>query len=370
MPLGQTEGAPVVSTLRSTISEHASQVGLDAIRFAPAGASPHGQAFQRWIDAGFHGEMAYLSRDVAIRLDPRTRMPGAKTAVVVAMNHAHRRPADPGGLTGAVARYAWGRDYHNLFGKRIRRLVKRLRAAGMGAWGGVDTAPILERNWAWAAGAGFVGKNTLIIVPGTGSWLLLGVMFVDAPLAEPAAPPLGDHCGRCRRCLDVCPTDAFVEDRVLDARKCLSYWNIESRDLPPRPLRRSFGRWFFGCDRCQEVCPHNHHPPDADHPDLAPRHAWIDLPEVLATPDSALLDRFTGTPLRRPGAVGLKRNAAICLGNLGQPDAVEPLTRYGLVHPEPVVRAATVWALHQLGHPASVTDRHPLVQAELHAVNG
>lgn len=365
MPVRQTKGGPEVSTLRSTISAHAQHVGLDALEFAPVGITPHADAFQQWLNQGHHGDMTYLSRNVAVRVDPRARMPGAQTAVVVAMNHAHRRPPDPGGLTGAVARYAWGRDYHNILGKRVRRLVRRLRADGMGAWGGVDTAPVLERSWGWAAGAGFVGKNTLLIVPGTGSWMLLGVVFIDGVLDSPIAVPLGDHCGTCRRCLDICPTHAFTSDRVLDARRCLSYWNIESRDLAPAQIRAAQGRWFFGCDLCQEVCPHNHHPPDADHPDLQPRHAWVDLPQILATPDAALLERFTGTPLRRPGASGLKRNAAVCLGNLGNEAAIPALEQHGLIHPSPVVRAASVWALRQLGVSPTAEDPHPLVQAEL-----
>ncbi len=262
-----------------------------------------------------------------------------------------------------VARYAWGRDYHNLMGKRLRKLRRRLDAAGIRSWGGIDTAPILERPWATAAGLGFTGKHTLQIVPGQGSWLLLGILFVDAEV--PDDPPARGGCGTCTRCLEICPTDALPAPYELDARRCISYWTIEARGLPPETLRPGLGRWVFGCDLCQEVCPHNHHPPDPDEVDLEPRHAWLDLDGILAAPDPALIERFTGTPLRRPGAVGLKRNALLVLGNLGDDGAIDPIRRYGLIHASPVVRAASVWALARLGAPVPRHDPDPTVQAEI-----
>jgi len=262
-----------------------------------------------------------------------------------------------------VARYAWGRDYHNLVGKRLRRLARRLRDAGLRAWGGVDTAPIIERDWAQAAGLGFTGRNAVQILAGRSSFLFLGVLFIDVDVAPDR--PSDTHCGTCTRCLVGCPTDAFRGPRDLDARRCISYWTIESRGLAPRALRPGLGRWVFGCDVCQEVCPHNHDPDDPDEADLLPRHAWLDLDRILTTPDPALTERFTGTPLRRPGPAGLKRNAALVLGNLGHDGAVDALRSGGLVHADPVVRAATVWALQRLGAPLPRTDPDPRVRAEL-----
>jgi epoxyqueuosine reductase len=249
-------------------------------------------------------------------------------------------------------------------GKRLKKLRARLRERGIQSWGGVDTAPVVERAWSGVAGLGFIGKNNMAIWPGRTSWMFLAVLFVDVALRPDL--PLPDHCGSCRRCLDVCPTDAFVGPRQLDATRCIAYWTIEAKGLAPRALRSGFGRWVFGCDLCQEVCPHNHHPPDSDEQDLAPRHPWLDLDDLLQTPDAVLMARYIGTPLRRPGAAGLKRNAAIALANLADDGAVDVLRSHGLVHPAPVVRGAAIWALQRLGVRLSgLTDPDPLVRAEL-----
>ncbi len=353
---------------RHQVQRAAAAVGFDTLRFAAVEPTPHFSAFDAWIAAGKHGDMGYLARNLEVRADPRERLASARTAVVLALPHHHRRPPDPGGRTGLVARYAWGRDYHNLIGKRLKKLGRALRGEGLRVWGGVDTAPIIERSWAGAAGLGFTGKNCTQILVGTSSWLFLAVVFVDAEITPDL--PLSDHCGTCDRCLSVCPTMAFDGPRDLDASRCISYWTIESRGLPPRALRPGFGRWFFGCDLCQEVCPHNHDPPDPDCDDLLPRNAWIDLDSILSTPDEDLLERFTGTPLRRPRGPGLKRNAAIVLGNLGDDGAVDTLRTHGLTHAEPVVRAAAVWALDQLGAPPALSDPDPWVQSELRACRG
>lgn len=305
-----------------------------------------------------------MERGVDLRCDPSLRLPHARSVLVLATDHHANVPPDPGGLTGRVARYAWGRDYHNLIGKRLRKLRRALRERGIETWGGVDSAPILERAWAELAGLGYLGKNTMSIIPSRGSYYFLSVVFLDIEL--PADPPLTrSFCGSCTRCLVACPTQAFPSPHTLDATRCISYWTIEASHLAPRELRSSFGRWFFGCDRCQEVCPHNHRPPEGADPDLLPRNAWVDLPELLETPDEVLMERFTGTPLRRPKAVGLKRNALVVLANLGDPAGADSAS-HAMSHPDPTVRAAAVWALHHLA-PERVPDRDPsaVVQAEI-----
>ena len=352
--------------LRSAIVTAAHAVGFELVRLARVRPTPHADALDSWLAAGHHADMGWLPHGRDVRRDPRHRAPWARTAMILAVAHHHQRPPDPGGRTGLVARYAWGRDYHNVLGKRLRKLKRSLRELGLRTWGGVDTAPILERSWAAAAGVGFTGKHGLQIVPGTTSWMLLGVLFVDAEV-EPDAPVLADHCKACTRCLHGCPTSAFPAPFVLDARRCISYWTIEAAGLPPRELRPGFGRWVFGCDVCQEVCPHNHHPPPAEEPAFAPRHAWLDLDRLLASPDDALLTRFTGTPLRRPGAAGLKRNALIALGNLGDDGAVNGIRDHALPHPAPVVRAAAIWALDRLGATVPAHDPAPLVREEIRA---
>jgi len=352
---------------RPLVQRLAADLGFARVRFTAIGPTPDMERFDAWLAAGHDGEMGWLERGRDLRADPRVRLPEARSVVVLSVEHHHRRPPDPGGRTGLVARYAWGRDYHNLVGKRLRKLRRALSAHGIESWGGVDTAPILERAWAARAGLGHLGKNCVVFVPGRTSWLFLAVLFLDAP-CRPDAPIARDHCGTCTRCMDACPTDAFVGPRQLDSTRCIAYWTIEAKGLPPRALRSGFGRWIFGCDRCQEVCPHDHDPPDPDEDDLRPRHAWLDCDEVLRSEEDALMERFLGTPLRRPGAAGLKRNALLVLGNLGDPDA-SPTARQALAHPAPVVRAAAVWCLARLGDRAVLdhADPDPGVQAEVDA---
>jgi epoxyqueuosine reductase len=339
--------------------------GFAHVRFATVGPTSHGDDYLAWLDAGKHGEMSFLRTLLHERIDPRSRMPGAKTAIALGVEHHHRRPPDPGGRTGMVARYAWGRDYHNLVGKRLDKLKRAIRATGIICYAGLDTAPVMERSWANDAGLGFTGKNAMQILPGRTSWMLLAVIFINVAV-EPDRPLQRDHCGSCARCLPACPTNAFDGPRDLDARRCISYWTIEARTLAPPELRPGFGRWILGCDVCQEVCPHNHNPPDPDEDDFLPRNAWLDLDQLLHTPDQELRDRTIGTPLRRPGPVGLKRNALIALANLRDPGGLASI-ELGLQHAEPVVRAAAVWALRSLGEslPPGFSDDDPQVLAEL-----
>lgn len=350
---------------RALIEGLARGAGFHLVRFTHLRPTPHADALDRWLSQGNQAHMHWIGRGRGPRRDPRHRAPWARGVIALGVLHHHHRPDDPGGRTGMVARYAWGRDYHNLVGKRLRKLRRRLQEAGIRSWGGVDTAPILERPWAAAAGLGFTGKHTLQIRAGQGSWMLLGILFVDVEV--PSDPVAIGGCGTCTRCLDVCPTDALPAPYVLDARRCISYWTIEAPGLPPRALRPGLGRWVFGCDLCQEVCPHNHTPPEPDEPDLEPRHAWLDLDRILEAPDAALIERFTGTPLRRPGAVGLKRNALLVLANLGDDGAVDHVRAHGLTHGSAVVRAAAVWALRCLGAPLPHSDPDPGVQAEIDA---
>ncbi len=337
--------------MKELVLSLARDTGFDIARTTPAVVpSPRSEAFDAWIAAGRHAGLGWLETRRNTRVDVRHIFPEAKTALALAIRHPHRRPPDPGGRTGLVARYAWGRDYHNLVVRRLRKLRRRLAEHGIHSWGGVDAAPILERGWAEAAGVGASGKNSVVFEVGRGPWLLLAVLFVDVDL--PADPPVRrDACGSCTRCLTACPTDAFRGPRDLDASRCISYWTIESRDLPPEALRARFGRWVFGCDGCLEVCPHGHDPDDPDLDWLAPKHPYLDLDEVLASTDEALYARFEGCALRRPGPAGLKRNAAIVLGNLGDPDGAKALSDHGLRHRDPTVVEASRWALGRLHAP-------------------
>jgi epoxyqueuosine reductase len=331
------------------IRTQAASLGFDQVRFAdvdpPAGVG----AYDQFIAEGRQGEMGWMESSRAPRADPRLLLASAQSIVVLGMRYGHPRPPDPGGLTGAVASYAWGRDYHNLIGKRLRRLSRDLRAKipGFDAYCGVDSRPLIERAWAQRAGLGFLGKNALAILPGDSSYFFLAAMLVNIPL--PPDTPLGDHCGSCIRCINACPTDAFTAPGQLDARRCISYLTIEHRGHIAPQFREKLGRWVFGCDDCQSVCPHNPSTPHPAEDDFSPRpgHAWIDLEWVIQSTDDAINTHFQGSPIRRAGPSGLKRNAAIVLGNLGDP-AGRPALLTALDHPESVVSEAARWALDRI----------------------
>jgi epoxyqueuosine reductase len=337
------------SNIGAQIRARARHYGFTRVRFADA-SPPAGIAdLDQFLAEGRHAEMAYLERGRDARADPSTLLPGVQSVVVLGTDYAHPRPPDPGGLTGKVASYAWGRDYHNLVGKRLRKLVRDLRAEipGFDGYWGVDARPLMERAWAARAGLGFSGKNCMMIVPGQTSYLFLAAILVNVRLTPDA--PMGDHCGSCRRCIDVCPTGAFTAAGQLDARLCISYLTIEHRGAIPEALRPQLGRWVFGCEDCQEVCPHNPADPSSPEADFAPRpgHAWLDLEWVLQTSDEALVAHFMGSPIRRACPSSLKRNAAVVLGNLGDPAARTAL-KHALLHSDPQVQSHARWALDRL----------------------
>jgi epoxyqueuosine reductase len=334
------------------IRAEAARLGFSRLRFASLDPEPPGVAsYDDYVAKGFFAEMGWLATGREPRSNPRSILPSARSAVVLGVDYDFARRPDPGGLTGKVACYAWGRDYHNLVGRKVKKLCKTLRAAGIQTYGSVDDRPLLERAWAERAGIGFIGKNCLVITPGRGSTFFLAVILVSAAL-PPDLPraTATKHCGACTRCLVACPTQAFAAAGQLDARRCVSYLTIENQGPIPLELRRGLGRWLFGCDDCQEVCPHNHRPPPPEFADLAPRpgHDWVELDALLFEADEALEARLEGSPIRRPGAVGLKRNAAVVLGNLGD-RAARPALLHALDHPHPLVAEHARWALDQIG---------------------
>jgi epoxyqueuosine reductase len=335
---------------RDLLERLANDAGFLRLRVASVRHPPPGLAdFDRFLDEGRAADMAWLARGRPARADPNALLPGAASALVLGIDYAWQRPADPGGITGKVACYAWGRDYHAAIGKRLKKLCAALETAlpGERFYAGVDSRPILERAWAREAGLGFLGKNGCVLVPAETSYLFLAVVLTTAT-CEPDARTEADHCGRCRRCLVACPTGAFTGDREIDARRCISYHTIENRGTIPAELRPAFGRWVFGCDDCQEVCPHNGAPSELDR-DFAPRpgHAWLDLEWVLGTDDDAIAKHFEGSPIRRAHPFGLKRNACVVVGNIGD-RAARPALLRAAEHPNDVVREHARWALDRL----------------------
>jgi epoxyqueuosine reductase len=311
-------------------------LGFDLCGIAAFGPADTAAQFDAWLAAGYHGEMAYLAR--------RREVTGVTHAIVVALDYGGKEPDGP------VARYARGRDYHDVMLERLAELHRWLEAeVGRPVSGKayVDTGPILERDLARRAGLGWFGKNTMLIHPRLGSFFFLGVILVDLELTADA-PFEAEHCGTCTRCLDACPTQALVAPGVMDARRCISYLTIELKGAIPETLRSGLGEHVYGCDVCQDVCPWNVRFARAlDEPALAPR-AEIDAVEMLALDDAGFRERYRGTAVTRAKRRGLARNAAVVLGNRGDASALPVLERAASEDPDPVVREHAAWAIEAM----------------------
>ena len=337
-------------TREQRLERQAYALGFDLVGFVRLGPAETAAHFDDWIANGRHADMQYMARDAELRHDTRRPHPGAVSAIVVTMDYGGRQPRGP------VARYARGDDYHDVMKERLQALHAWLSADVGAAIDGrayVDTAPILERDLARRAGLGWFGKNTNLINPTRGSYFFIGSLFVAMELVA-STPFEGDKCGGCTRCLKACPTGAFVAPKVLDATQCISYLTIENRAAIPEPLRERVGEWLYGCDICQEVCPWNVKfakalPPDSpfaartalggDAPTLARR--------LLAMSHDDFVEAFRGSAMKRAKLPGLKRNAAVVLGNAGGADDIERLTQ-ARDSGEPLVREHAEWALDQL----------------------
>ena len=307
-----TAAAPPPLELR--IKRRAAELGFDPVGITRLGPVASYDAFARWLARGFAGEMAYLPRGAEKRRDTTLPFPGARSAVVVALDYGGRQPP------GTVARYARGADYHDVVVARLRDLHRWLEGEIGTAVPGkayVDTGPILERDLAQRAGLGWIGKNTMLINPERGSFFFLGALLLDLEL-ETDPPFESDRCGSCTRCLDACPTDAFVAPRVMDATRCVSYLTIEHRSAIAAELQPLMGELLYGCDICQDVCPWNQKfAREASDPDLAPSAENVapEPEELIALTDEGFRSRFKGSPMKRAKRAGLARNAAIALEN-------------------------------------------------------
>ena len=296
--------------MKSWIQERAKALGFDKVGVCSATLDGiHKTALSAWVGRGYAGEMDYMVRDWQRRADPSLVLPGAKSLMALATNYYHPEnpPPQDRGRLGRVARYAYGRDYHNVIGKGLKKLIAAIRERAPMARlkGYVDTGPVLERAVAAQAGLGFIGKNTTLITEDYGSWVFLSVILTDLEL-EPDQP-LGLDCGNCTVCLKACPTGAIVEPTVIDSRRCISYLTIEYRgDEIPAELARQSGDWVYGCDICQEVCPYNR-ATTPSRPEFHPSQgvgAWLPLDDLEKGAVS-----LAGTPLKRAGLKGLARNA-------------------------------------------------------------
>lgn len=380
--MGQSvsDATVAVDSLATRLKSEAIRLGFDLAGIAPAVSPPGYPQLMSWLERGFAGEMHYLPRRAAAYQHPEHVMPGVRSVVMVALNYKAEAAAQSTGMAPArIARYAQSAgDYHDFLRDRLKRLgdwlhdqVPQCRTRVV-----VDTTPLLERDFARLGGLGWFGKNTLLIHKRAGSFLFLGGLLTDVSL-EPDQPHHTSHCGTCTRCLDVCPTQAFPEPYVLDATKCLAYFNIELAGPIPREHRVDVGDWLFGCDLCQDVCPWNRKSPVSTDPVVQPRAELspADALAILTMSQDEFRSKFAKTPLDRPGWNGIRRTAAIVLAN-GQCREAIPALVAALADASPVVRGAVVWALQQFDddaasaalreHRAIETD--PDVIAELNAI--
>ncbi|MEX1223231.1 MAG: tRNA epoxyqueuosine(34) reductase QueG [Pirellulales bacterium] len=348
-----------IAARTESLKQRARQLGFDLAGACPAVTPAGVTRLAEWLQHGFAGEMQYIERRRQAYAHPDHVLDGCRSILMLSMNYsvaAEQKESRSAGH-GRVARYAGSRDYHDVIREKLNALTDFLRtlAPAAVARGVVDTAPLLEREFAQLAGLGWIGKNTMLLNPRRGSYFFLAALLTDLELAYDE-PTTVDHCGSCTACLDACPTDAFASPHVLDSRKCISYLTIELKAPIPRPLRAGVGNWLFGCDVCQEVCPWNRFAPQTVDAAIAPQdHATsLDPCELLRLDDEEFRRRFRETPLWRPRRRGILRNAAIVLGNTRPPHGVAALA-IAINDVEPLIRGAAAWALGQYGHDMAQT---------------
>lgn len=371
-------------------------LGFDQVRFASTAEAIDAAAFRAWLGAGMHADMAWMERTADKRMEPDRVLAEVKSVVLLGVNYAGRREArgqrqETGGEGRPTwARYALHEDYHDTIKPALaaagRAIEELCGATGKDYRYYVDTGPVLERSWAARAGIGFVGKNAMLISREHGNWLLLAAIFTriefapDEPLTRKTKGPstqlqdgIGRLCGKCTRCLDACPTDAFAGPGVLDARRCISYQTIENKGAIPRELRTGIGNRIYGCDVCLEVCPWNRFAREGRKMLLVARGdlAELTLQEILALTPERFAAVFRRTAIKRLKLGGLLRNACVVAGNSGDPSLLPLLVKLA-VHPNALVRAHAVWAVFRLAdaraggllRDAREAERDPAVLAE------
>jgi epoxyqueuosine reductase len=337
-------------SLEQLVKAQACGLGFDLVGITSLGPMETSRVFDEWVAQGYAGEMDYLSRAAEKRRDSRLPAPGSTSAIVVGLDYGGRAP------TGPIARYARGDDYHDIMLAKLEELHEWLESElGSPVKGKayVDTGPILERDLARRAGLGWFGKNTNLVNPRIGSFFFIGALLVDLDLF-PDTPFEADRCGTCTRCLDACPTDAFVESRVLDATRCISYLTIELKGAIPGDLREQMGAHIYGCDVCQDVCPYNvkfarelREPAFGPRAIIGDRDAQSLARELLTMDDDAFRASFRSSPIKRAKRRGLLRNAAVVLGNIGDEGDMPALARAAEDH-DPLVRQHAAWAIEQI----------------------
>ncbi len=335
------------------VKELARECGFEISGIARAVPSPDSDRYSQWVARGMAGTMGYLTdRRAHVRSDPKLLLPAVKSIICVGALYNTRAPS-PEGIgnreLGWISRYAWGDDYHDVLRSGLTTLATRLQAVEPFEFKiCVDTAPLLERSYARDAGLGWIGKNTCLINQPLGSWFFLGEILTSLEL-EPDSPP-PDRCGTCTRCIDACPTEAIVpsaDDYALDARLCISYFTIESRDAIPEAQRTKIGPHIFGCDICQDVCPWNRKAPFSEEPHFQPSNFAPPLEKLAHLSGEEFRLLFSGSPVIRSKYAGFLGNVAIAMGNSGAAKFRDPLEKLAK-SPDPTVAEHALWALGKL----------------------
>jgi epoxyqueuosine reductase len=350
-PAADAPLTPDFAALAADIKAWGRELGCQQVGLTDVDPGPNADHLHTWLEQGYHGEMSYMQRHAELRRAPATLVPGALRLISLRMDYLPVEPRAVKVLSNPaqayVARYALGRDYHKLIRRRLRQLAERIEQ-NIGVFGYrafVDSGPVLERAFGEKAGLGWIGKNTMLINRRAGSWFFLGELFTDLPL--PIDAPATAHCGTCSKCLDTCPTGAFVGAQVLDARRCISYLTIELKGAIPLELRPLIGNRVFGCDDCQLCCPWNKFASPTRERDFTPRHALdqADLVTLFRWSEAEFLARTEGSAIRRTGYEGWLRNLAVGLGNAPRSLEVMAALNEHLHHPSALVREHVRWAL-------------------------
>lgn len=343
------------SKLADDIKTWGRELGFQQIGISDIDLSDAESHLNNWLQNNFHGNMDYMQRHGSMRSHPEELLPGTVRIISARMDYL---PADPKSLEtlnnsslAYISRYALGRDYHKVIRQRLQRLADKIQehTGKFGYRALVDSAPVLERAIAEKAGLGWIGKNTMLINKNAGSWFFLGELFTDLPLA--VDKKADDHCGTCRACLDICPTNAFVAPNTLDARKCISYLTIELRTSIPEELRPLMGNRVFGCDDCQLCCPWNKFSSSTSEKDFSPRHELdqAELIKLFMWTEDEFAEKTAGSPIRRIGYECWLRNLAVGLGNAEQSPEIIGALQSRSNHPSALVREHVNWALTQHG---------------------
>lgn len=373
MPTAITQHLTDPQKARAFIARDLQSLGFDVVGIAPAERIERvATGLDRFLNAGWHGTMGWMAETRDRRADPKTLWPDARSIIMTAMNYGPGDGYDPLAALGRTDRatiscYAHNRDYHDVIKGKLKQAAGRFATrTGADVKVFVDTAPVMEKPLAERAGLGWQGKHTNLVSRDLGSWFFLGAIFTD--MALPADGAETDHCGSCRSCLDVCPTDAFPAPYQLDARRCISYLTIEHKGPVPHAFRKPIGNRIYGCDDCLAVCPWNKFAGAAREAKLQSRDDLRSPPldDLLILDDAAFRARFAGSPIKRIGRARFVRNCLIAAGNSGQPALVSYLIAL-LDDDEPLVRGAAVWALAQLAPDAFAVERAARLPAEADA---